>query len=421
MWEQVRANQRRSALLVVAMAAVLIGLGYVLGQALDPGGGPVGVGVAVVLWVILALVSYYQGGGIMLAVGGARPIEKADFPQLFNVVEEMQIAAGLPRMPDIYVIDDPAPNAFATGRNPQTAAVAVTTGLLRICNRDELQGVIAHELGHIRNRDILLMIMVGVMMGAIVLLADIGWRLVLNSGGRRRTRSSRGEGQGQIILILVAVALAILAPIIARLMYFAMSRRREYLADASAALLTRYPEGLASALEKIGASSRRLDGANRATAPMYIVNPFQAGSRAAFSLAATHPPLDDRIRVLRAMGGGAGYVDYDSAFRRIHAGRGVLPAGATAGQKPVPGRPATTDTSVGPQQRARAAMDAVWRSGDYRFLPCACGATLKLPPDFTAARLVCPRCRHVHALDAVPPPLPDAAVQPDSPRGPRGA
>ena len=360
MWEQIRANQRRTAILVVGMAALLIGLGYALGLALDPAGGALGVLLATVLWVILSLVSYFQGGSIMLGVSGARRIEKADNPVLFNVVEEMQIAAALPRMPDIYVIDDPSPNAFATGRNAKTAAVAVTTGLLRICNRDELQGVIAHELGHIRNRDVLLMIMIGVMMGAVVLLADMTWRILLRSGGRRTRTSSRGGGQGQLVILVIALALAILAPLIAQIIYFAVSRRREYLADASAALLTRYPEGLASALEKLGASSLRLERASRATAPMYIVNPLHPGSQAAFSLTATHPPLEDRIRILRSMAGGAAYVDYEAAYRKIHAGRGVLPASCTGQAQAVASRAGTPDEApAAARDRARQATDMV--------------------------------------------------------------
>ena len=254
MWELIRANQRRAATLVVAMAAILFLLGYVLGDALAPGGGVTGLLVAFLLWVVLSLVSYFQGDSIFLALAGARRITKADHPQLVNVVEEMTIAAGLPKVPDVYVMDEAAPNAFATGRDPQHAAVAVTAGLLETLERSELQGVIAHELGHVKNRDVLYMMMVGIMLGAIVLLADLGGRVFFFGGGRRRT-SSRSDGQGQLLIVIVAVALMILAPIVAQLIYLALSRRREYLADASSALFTRYPEGLASALEKISRAS----------------------------------------------------------------------------------------------------------------------------------------------------------------------
>ena len=290
MWEIIRANQRRAATLVVLMAALLLLVGYALGEALAPGAGLGGLFVAFVVWVGLTLISYFRGDSIFLALSGARRIEKNDNPQLFNVVEEMTIAAGLPKVPDIYVMDDAAPNAFATGRDAQHAAVAVTAGLLESLNRDELQGVIAHELGHVKNRDVLYMMMVGIMMGAIVLLADVGARVFFFGGGRRRT-SSRSEGQGQLVIVVVALVLMILAPIIAQLIYLALSRRREYLADASSALFTRYPEGLASALEKISHSTATLASATRATAPMYIVNPLGATARGLADLTSTHPPI----------------------------------------------------------------------------------------------------------------------------------
>src|SRR4030042_1055349 len=201
----------------------------------------------------------------------------------------MSTAAGLPKLPEVYIIDEAAPNAFATGRDPQHAVVAVTAGLLETLNRDELQGVIAHELGHVANRDVLYMMMVGVMMGTIVLLADIGGRAFFWGGGRRRT-SSRSGGQAQLIILIVAIVLMILAPLVAQLIYLAISRRREYLADASAAMYTRYPDGLASALEKISHSTAKLTVATRATAPMYIVNPLGVSQRGLADLSSTHPP-----------------------------------------------------------------------------------------------------------------------------------
>jgi heat shock protein HtpX len=207
------------------------------------------------------------------------------------VVEEMKIASGLEKMPDIYIIDDPALNAFATGRDPNRAAVAITSGLLQKLNRDELQGVMAHEISHIKNRDVLLMAMCSILLGTIVLLAWYGSRFMIFGAmtGSRRS-SSRGGGRGNIIILLVALVFMILAPIMAQLIYFAISRKREYLADASAALYTRYPEGLASALEKLGASTGQLKSANQATAPMYIVNPFRKKGMKASDLSSTHPP-----------------------------------------------------------------------------------------------------------------------------------
>jgi heat shock protein HtpX len=226
----------------------------------------------------------------------AREIRKEDDPQLFNVVEEMSIAAGTP-MPKVYVIDDTAPNAFATGRDPEHAVVAITTGLLQKLKREELQGVMAHELSHVQNRDILFSMMVGIMVGSIVMISDFFLRSMLWGGGRRRDNEKGGGG----LLIILALALAILAPIFARILQLAISRQREYLADASAVMLTRYPEGLASALEKIAGDREVLEVANRGTQHLYIVNPIKPFEERAKSLLSTHPPLAERVARIRAM------------------------------------------------------------------------------------------------------------------------
>ncbi|MCL4219175.1 MAG: M48 family metallopeptidase, partial [Candidatus Hydrogenedentes bacterium] len=257
MWEQIRSNKRKSILLIVLIALVLSVLGGAIGEAVAPrGGGLLGLAVALVVWFVLCTVAYFQGGRIMLAANGAHKISQQDHPQLWNIVEEMTIASGLPRMPDIYLMDDMTPNAFATGRDPDHAAVAVTAGLLAKLNRDQLQGVIAHELGHIKNRDILFMTLMGATLGAIVIISETFLRSLFSGGmhgSRYRSRRSSSDGNdgGQIIMVVIALAIAILAPILAQLIYFAASRRREYLADASGAIFTRYPEGLASALEVI--------------------------------------------------------------------------------------------------------------------------------------------------------------------------
>lgn len=398
MWELVRANQRRAATLVVLMAALLFLLGYTLGEALAPGAGAGGLFVAFLVWIGLTLVSYYQGDSIFLALARARRIEKKDNPVLFNVVEEMSIAAGLPKPPDVYIIDEAAPNAFATGRDPQHAVVAVTAGLLETLNRDELQGVIAHELGHVANRDVLYMMMVGVMMGAIVLLADAGARMFFYGGGRRRT-SSRSGGQAQLIILVVAIALMILAPLVAQLIYLAISRRREYLADASSALYTRYPEGLASALEKISHSTAKLGVATRATAPMYIVNPLEVSPRGLANLTSTHPPISERIRILRSMGAGAGLGHYDQAFRKV-TGRavGVVPFGALAAAETKPAAPPATPDAGSRLERVRQTTDMLWRLNRYSFVPCACGTTLKFPPAYLGRQIACPHCGTVHKV-----------------------
>ncbi|UCF06498.1 MAG: zinc metalloprotease HtpX [bacterium] len=296
MYQEIEANKRNSWILVAVVTSVLILLGYILGSYWGSYYG--GIILAVLIALIASLSAYYSGDKMILAFSKARRIEKRDYPQLFNVVEELTIAAGLP-MPAIYVIDDSAPNAFATGRNPEHASIAITTGLMDKLGRDELQGVMAHEMSHVANRDILFAMMVGIMVGSIVLLSDFFLRSLWWSGGRRRRKS--GSGKGDAVIMLVAIVLAILAPIFAKLLQMAVSRQREYLADASAAKLTRYPEGLASALEKIAHDREVLEVANRATQHLYIVNPIKPFEKRAKNLFSTHPPIEDRVERLRAM------------------------------------------------------------------------------------------------------------------------
>jgi heat shock protein HtpX len=404
MWEQIAANRRKSAVLVFAAALLLAALGWALGEYFGGrGAGPAGVAMALLVWLVMTLVSWFQGDQVFLSMSGARKLKDGDLPQLRNVVEEMTLAAGLPKVPDIWVIDDDAPNAFATGRRPETASVAVTSGLLKTLNRDELQGVMAHEIAHVRNRDIQLMLFAGVLAGAVVILAEVGLRGMWLGGGRSRSRRDEGGGQG--LIALLAVVLMIVAPIIAQLIYFAVSRKREYLADASAAAFTRYPEGLASALEKIAASPRRLASANSATAPMYIINPLKRAGKAAANATSTHPPIDERVRILRAMGKGS-FAGYEEAYRRVRGGRGVLPRsaleaeGADAGlREGEGGGPVLRDDPLR-RERARQVDDFLYREDGWNRIACPCGAVLKLPPDFAAPRARCPHCGRVHAVGA---------------------
>ena len=296
-----------------------------------------GLIIALIVWGIMNLVAFFQGDSILLAMSGARKISPDDHPRLYNVVEEMKIASGLEKMPDIYIIDDPALNAFATGRDPNRASVAITSGLLQKLNRDELQGVIGHEISHIKNRDVLLMVLLSVLLGSIVILAWYASRFMFFSwaGGGRRRSSSGGGGGAQLIIIVVGIVLMILAPIAAQLIYFAVSRKREYLADASSALYTRYPEGLASALEKLATSDTSVKAANQATAPMYIINPFQKKGMSIESLTSTHPPIAERIRILRSMAG-ASLADYERAYQQAKGGAGIIPATALALEALVP-------------------------------------------------------------------------------------
>jgi len=307
MWEAISANQRRSALLIASLAALLAIMGMAIGFLM--GGRPqtayFGAFVGLVVWGVLLLVNLMGGESVLLASANAREVAHDDAPQLYNVVEEMRIAAALPAMPRVFIIDTPVPNAFAVGLNPERACVAVTAGLLERLSRDELQGVIAHELGHISNRDTLFMTLAGVTLGAIVLLADAGMRMMFwGGGGRRRSSSSGKGGGGAAILMIAALVLAILAPLVARLLYFACSRQREYLADASAAQFTRYPAGLAHALRKIALQQDpQKIPVNRVVAPMYAINPLAAAG--SFSVFGTHPPTEERIRRLLEMQGAA--------------------------------------------------------------------------------------------------------------------
>ena len=281
--------------MLIVSAVVLLGvLGAVLALALElpPWGG---VGVAAAVGGVLSLVAWHEGSSIVLGAAGAQEVGKTEDPELVNVVEEMAIAAGLPR-PRIYVIPDDSMNAFAAGMRPDKAVVAVTRGLRRSLGRDELQGVVAHEMAHIGNYDTRVMVLMAVLVGSVAILSDYFLRSM-----RYRGRS-RGGGKGQGILLLVAVVLAILAPILAVLIQFAVSRKREFLADATGAALTRNPGALADALQKLGGQPRGGALANRGTQHLFIVNPFRA-RQAASSAFATHPPLEERIRRLRRLAG----------------------------------------------------------------------------------------------------------------------
>jgi heat shock protein HtpX len=296
MWEQITSNRIKSVILVAVFIAFVVFLGWIFGRTTV--WGPAGPIIAAAIAAALAWTSYYKSDSIVLRLSHARPADPAEYLQLHNTVEGLAIAAGLPK-PAVYVIDDPAPNAFATGRNPEHAAIAVTTGLLEKLNRVELEGVIGHEMSHIADYDTLLMTLAAVMVGTVALVSNWMLRTFFWGGGRRR-RGGVGGGQAGAILLLVALVLAILSPIIAQLIKLAISRRREYLADANGARLTRYPEGLASALEKIALDPHRLATANEATAHLFIVNPLKGGG-ALSGLFSTHPPAEKRIEILRSM------------------------------------------------------------------------------------------------------------------------
>lgn len=292
------SNKRKTWFLLSGFFIFIMIIGYVFSVVME---STVIIYFAVVFSVISSFVSYWYSDKIVLAMSSAKEIKFNDNKELYRLVENLCITAGLP-LPKIYIINDTAPNAFATGRDPEHAVVAVTKGLLQKLDRSELEGVIAHELSHVGNRDILIATIVTVLVGVVVLLADWFRRWTFWGGGRRR--SSKNSGNLQLIIFVVAIVLSIFAPLFAYLMQFAISRKREFLADANGALLTRYPEGLARALEKISADSEPLEVANRATAHLYISSPFKTdrtGAKIGFFKKAfmTHPPVEERIAALR--------------------------------------------------------------------------------------------------------------------------
>jgi heat shock protein HtpX len=291
-YDEISSNKRRTYLLFLMFFVIILGLGLFFGYWF--GWMELGVFIALFIGVIWSFITYFAADRMVLAVSGARPVSKEEYPHIYNSVEGLALAAGIPT-PQMYVIDDTALNAFATGRDPQHASIVLTTGIIQQMNRQEIEGVVAHEMSHIQNYDVRLMMLAAVMVGVIALLADIFLRTMFYSKG-----SSDRKGGG-VIIIVIGIVFMILAPISAFLIQMALSRKREYLADANGALLTRYPEGLASALEKISADKEPLEVANKATAPLYIANPLKNSKSFLKDAFSTHPPIEDRINRLRAM------------------------------------------------------------------------------------------------------------------------
>lgn len=296
-YSQISANKRKAWFVMVLFILFITTIAFIYGKASGYGFSYAGIGL--IISGLMGLGSYYYSDKMVLSMSGAKQITHSKNPKLFHIVENLCIGAGMP-IPKIYIIEDSAINAFATGRDPEHAVVCVTTGILDRLDRTEMEGVIAHELSHIRNYDIRLMSIVSILVGTIALLADFFTRS-LWYGGSRRDRDDRTNAQG--IFVLIGLVLAILSPLIATLIQLAISRRREFLADASGALLTRYPEGLASALEKISKDREPLEVANNATAHLYITNPFKGKIDKNWfaNLFNTHPPIEERIKILRSM------------------------------------------------------------------------------------------------------------------------
>ncbi len=293
MYNEITSNKRRSVILIILFTLFIAALGFVFSLGMgDEGYGL--VALSLFISVIMTLVSYFQGDKIALWTNGARPISEEENKYVYRIVNNLCIADGIP-VPKIYIMDDPAINAFATGRDPKHASIAITTGAIQKLENEELEGVVAHELSHVKNYDIRFMMLVAVLVGAVSILAQIFFRSGRIFGGRR---DSKDNAAG--IFFIIGIVLAILSPIIAELIKLAISRKREFLADASGSLLSRYPEGLARALEKIQAENMPMQRASDATAHLFLANPFKASGLK--SLFATHPPIEERIKRLRQMG-----------------------------------------------------------------------------------------------------------------------
>lgn len=421
MWEQIRYNRNRTVILIVGMGVMLLLLSFVIiipvsyflhKPLLES--GIAAVILASIIWVIAISFAYFQGDDILLSLSQARRIGYSDHKRLYNIVEELKIASGLKTMPSLCIVNDPAMNAFAIGCRPYNSAIIVTSGLLAKLNRDELQGVIGHEIAHIKNRDVLLMSLCINLLDTITLLA---WTMMPDLFEKRNSllgshywllpllsflilaiitiliiSSDNISGAGIIgMSFLYILALLLSMPVVAQLAYYAASRRREYLADASSALYTRYPEGLASALEKIAASTNQVLAASPATAPMYIVNPFRTAGQPADDITSTHPSISERIRILRAMSH-ISYADYDRAYRKIrNINKGIISAAAMATAGVVRMRTALPD-DLDHIQRARETSNVLWNLNNYKIINCPCGTRMRLPPKFKYPEVKCPHC-----------------------------
>jgi len=293
MYNQIDSNKRKTAILIIIFVALILFLGWFFGQLYEY--GYFGLVIAIIISLVMTLTSYYKGDKVALWTASAKEIKKENNPYVYRIVENLCITAGLP-LPKVHIINDSTINAFATGRDPKHASIAITQGAIDKLENEELEGVIAHELSHIKNYDIRLMTIVIVLVGIIALFADFMFRAQIY-GGRR----SRSSGQGSGWLMIIGIALMILAPLIAQLIKLAISRKREFLADASGSLLTRYPEGLAKALEKIKMDNLPVQKASNATAHLYIANPFRGKKKFLAKAFSTHPPIEERIAALRAM------------------------------------------------------------------------------------------------------------------------
>ncbi|MBP5202120.1 M48 family metallopeptidase [bacterium] len=397
MWELIRINKRKSLFVLILMFILLVSLSGAIGAgfyAADWVTGMLwGAFIGVILWAIQAAVAYFAGDDIVLHFNMAVVVTPESYPQLYNIVEEMKIAAGLAVMPEIYIVQSSGLNAFATGIRPEKTAICVTSGLVENLTRDELQGVIAHEMSHILNRDVLFMTFAGVMLGTITMLSNVMLRgTVLANSNNRRSRKKGGFSGGHPIVILIILIFAIVAPILARIFYFTISKKREYLADASAARLTRYPIGLASALQKIAKHSS-VDFVSKITAPMFIVNPqFSGADEDSLFSASTHPPIYKRIEILTQLqhGGKVSLENYQRIYEKELETSGLFSKTSLESDKSEAVRTESTEKIT---ESRKDVADVILANTGFKILTCECGLKIKLPPSDLRMKVVCPRCR----------------------------
>lgn len=397
MWELIRINKRKSLFVLILMFILMVSFAGAVGAGfytIDWVTGMLwGALIGVLLWAVQASVAYFAGDDIVLHFNMAVVVTPESYPQLYNIVEEMKIAAGLAVIPEIYIIESPGLNAFATGIRSEKTAICVTRGLVENLNRDEIQGVIAHEMSHILNRDVLFMTFAGVMLGTITMLSHVMLRgTAFANSNNRRSRKKGGLPGGHPAIILVILIFAIVAPILARIFYFTISKKREYLADASAARLTRYPIGLASALEKIAKHSS-VDFVSKITAPMFIVSPhFTGGDEDSLFSASTHPPVYKRIAILTQLqhGGKVSLENYQKLYEKELSTSGLFSKTTLESDKSEAVRAESTEKFT--ESRTDVA-DIILANTGFKIVTCECGLKIKLPPSDLRMKVVCPRCR----------------------------
>ena len=395
MWELIEKNKRKSLLVLILMFILMTALSGAIGLSIEPNYGLYwGAAFGILLWAVQSLVAYFLGDDIVLHFNMAVVVTPESSPQLYNIVEEMKIAAGLAVMPEIYIVQSSGLNAFATGIRPNKTAICVTSGLVENLNRDELQGVIAHEMSHILNRDVLFMTFAGVMLGTITMLSNALLKGTIFANSDRKSRRKRGIGGGHPAVIIILLLLAIFAPILARIFYFTISKKREYLADATAARLTRYPIGLASALQKIAKKSS-VSFVSKITAPMFIVNPhFAGGDEDSIFAASTHPPIYKRIAILTQLqhGGTVSLGNYQKIYETEVEKSQLLSNAVLKADTGEKIRPQSVEETA-QKPAAKAVEDILLANAGFKILTCGCGLKIKLPPGSMQTRIKCPRCK----------------------------